>query len=351
MKVWAAVAVGAALAAAGLAAILAVLLVAAPARPPTAPEAPARSLVRGVNFTSWWHDEYGTAEAAGSFEGLAATGVRAVALIATQYQNSPHASRVTADPKRTPSDTALAIAATRARARGMTIRLRMLVDVRSGQPRVAISPADPEAWFASYGKRVRHYARLARRLSADSLEIGGELKQITGARNAGRWRRLVAIARGQFGGRVSYAANWDEVRQITWWDALDEIAVDAWFPLAYAPAPTEDAVVAAWRPHVRTLARLAARYRRPVVLSELGYSSSAGALIEPWRQGNSYSPDEQVTGLEAAFRALAGRRWLRAVYLWHWSADPAAGGPGDTDHTVQGKPAASVAGAWLRGRR
>jgi hypothetical protein len=350
VRTWAAVAVGAALAAAGLAAILAVLLVAAPARPPAAPETRPQGVIRGVNFTSWWHDEYANAEAAGSFEGLAATGVRAVALIATQYQDSPHASKVTADPERTPSDTALAIAATRARARGMSMRLRMLVDVKSGQPRVEIAPARPEAWFASYGERVRHYARLAHRLGADALEIGGELKQTTGARNAGRWRRLVAVAREEFGGRVSYAANWDEIRQITWWDALDEIAVDAWFPVAYAPSPTENDVVAAWQPHLETLSELATRFRRPVVLSELGYSSSAGALIEPWRQGNHYSAEEQVTGLEAAFRALAGRPWLRAIYLWHWNADPTAGGPGDTDHTFQGKPAASAAAAWLRGR-
>jgi hypothetical protein len=302
----------------------------------------------GFTFTAWWHDEYGGERAARSLAELAGTGARVVALVATSYQDTPDASFVGSDPERTPSDASLATAAALARAHGLRVRLRLLVDTRSGEPRVTIAPADPAAWFASYAQRVRHYARLARRIGARSLEIGAELKGVS--RDAERWRALVAVARSEFRGRVSYAANWDEVAQVTWWDAVDEIGVDAWFPLAAAPAPEEDAVVAAWQPHLDALGALAARFDRPVVFSELGYSSAAGALVEPWRRGDVYSAEEQVTALLAAFRALAGQPWVRAVYLWHWSANPDAGGPGDTDHTVQGKPAEGVVRAWLATR-
>jgi hypothetical protein len=333
------------------AAVVAVLalLALAPVRTASAPERPSAVAVRGVNFTAWWHDEYATPEAVRSLDALAAGGATAVALVVTQYQDSPAASSVAADPERTPSDAALRAIAASAKERGMRIRLRLLVDVRSGESRVTISPADPDAWFASYAQRVRHYAWLAGELGADTLEIGAELKGVS--KDAERWREVVAVARAAFGGRLAYAANWDEFKQVRWWDAVDEIGVDAWFPVAASADPAPSAVLAAWRPYLDALGAVAGRFRRPVVLSELGYSSSVGALIEPWRRGDEYSAKEQVTGLRAAFRALTGRRWLRAIYLWHWSADPEAGGPGDTDHTVQHKPAEALVRTWLRCRR
>ncbi|HEY3190071.1 MAG TPA: hypothetical protein VGJ70_21445, partial [Solirubrobacteraceae bacterium] len=51
------------------------------------------------------------------------------------------------------------------------------------------------------------------------------------------------------------------------------------------------------------------------------------------------SAEDQVIGLRAAFRALAPEPWFGGLYVWQWYVDPVAGGPGDTDHTVQHKPA------------
>jgi hypothetical protein len=324
-------------------AVAAALFAAAPAQAP-APCRLAPGKVRGIDFTSWWHDGYRTPSAMRSLDGLAATGANAVALIATQYQAGPTATTVARDPLRTPSDRALRRAAVHAQALGLQVRLRVIVDLEAGGSRTTIAPADKDAWFASYRRRIRHYARLAERLHVQTLEIGAELRSLTGPDDAGRWRRVIRVARRNFDGRLSYAANWDEYRQITWWRRLDEIAIDAYFPLADGPSPSEEAVIDAWssfhgQHYLDDLAALAERFHRRIVFAELGYPSSRGALITPWLAGDTYSAEEQVTGLDAAFRALAGRPWFAGAYVWHWSVDPSAGGPGDTDHTIQGKPA------------
>lgn len=317
---------------------------------------------RGIVFTGWWHDAYTSAGADASFAQLAATGANAVGLIATQYQASPDATEVVAHPERTPSDASLGAAVARARFAGLRVRLRVLIDIETGQPRVDIAPRDPAAWFASYRTRVLHYAAAAQAWGVDTLEIGAELPNLSGRAHSAQWRSLVRATRALFDGRLTYGANWNEYRQIRWWDALDEIGVDAYFPLATAPGPTEDQVVAAWRRFVdaegrvhrylRDLARVARRFRRQVVFSELGYPSAVGALIRPWEIGPVPSVSEQQVGLAAALRALAHRRWFRGLYVWHWFVDPAAGGPQDTDHTVQGKPAlATVAAAFARAAR
>ena len=74
--------------------------------------------------------------------------------------------------------------------------------------------------------------------------------------------------------------------------------------------------------------------------------------MRPWEIGLVPSMSEQQVGLAAALRALAHRHWFRGLYIWHWFVDPAAGGPQDTDHTVQGKPAlATLAAAFAQAAR
>lgn len=311
-----------------------------------APPVPA-SWAKGFVFTSWSRDGYASADAQRSLDALTSTGADAVALIATLYQDAPDSSEVGPDPERTPSARSLATAIERARAKGLRVRLRVPVDLRDGGVRSSISPADPRAWFASYGRWLRHYAAVAETAGADSLEVGVELERLSGAAYERRWRCLIARVRRVFDGRLSYAANWDEYQQVSWWDALDEIGIDAYFPLAEGPGSEVDAVVAAWRPYLDELDALQARFDRPISFSELGYTSTTMSLVHPWAPGDTYDGAEQQTGFIAAFRALAGRSWFGGVYIWHWSDDPDAGGPGDLDHTPQGKPAEGTIGQWF----
>jgi hypothetical protein len=311
-----------------------------------APPVPA-GWIKGFVFTAWSPDGYASDAAQRSLDAMTTTGPNAVALIATLYQDAPDSSEVGPDPERTPSAGSLATAIERARARGLRVRLRVPVDLRSGGLRSSIDPADPHAWFASYGRWLVHYARLAEAEGVDSLDVGVELAGLSGAAHERRWRCLIARVRRVFHGRLSYGANWDEYRQVGWWDALDEIGVDAYFPLAREPGAGVDAVVAAWAPYLDELEAVQARFRRPVVFSELGYTSTPLALVQPWAPGDTYDPAEQQTGFAAAFRALAGKSWFGGVYIWHWSDDPTAGGPGDLDHTPQGKPAEATIREWF----
>jgi len=45
------------------------------------------------------------------------------------------------------------------------------------------------------------------------------------------WRNLVWEVRTVFSGRVTYAANFDEYTDVTWWPYLDVMGINAYFPL------------------------------------------------------------------------------------------------------------------------
>ena len=78
------------------------------------------------------------------------------------------------------------------------------------------------------------------------------------------WRRIIARVRAIYRGPVTYGANFDEVFDVKFWDALDWIGVSAYFPLVDDASPDRESPARAWqRDPTRSRRRTRpARYRR-----------------------------------------------------------------------------------------
>jgi hypothetical protein len=79
---------------------------------------------------------------------------------------------------------------------------------------------------------------------------------------------------------VTYAANWDAYERTPFWDDLDLIGVDAYFPLSSDPDVSVGELVEAWEPVVSDLRTFAIRHDRPILFAEFGYRSVEGAAGE-----------------------------------------------------------------------
>lgn len=316
---------------------------------------------QGFNFTTWSTDEYAGAPAHESLRRLAATGANSIALIPTWYQRSRRSTRIAPDSDTSPTDQSLAVIIARAKEHGLRVFLRPVVDTQDGTARAALQPRSVGAWFRSYSRFIQHYADLAERLDVDMVSVGLEYRSLDGPARTADWRRVIRTVRARFSGRLTYGANgadaWTRVR---FWDALDVIGIDAYFPLSNRGTPRKAEIVRRWsrftdrfgvtHHYLRRMGELARRQRKPIVFSELGYPSSAHALATPWRKGGRFSGAAQRRAFQAAFEALAPRRWFHGLYIWEWSADPRSGGRGESGHTPQGKPAATSIAAWFGGR-
>jgi hypothetical protein len=204
-------------------------------------------------------------------------------------------------------------------------------DIRMG------NDADWRSFMANYRHYVLHYARLAADTGADILCIGTELAQASRAACiAGEWRALAKEVHSIYSGPLTYAAHHTEVEEVTFWDSLDYIGIDGYYPLAELPAALDD------------LEHLSARCNRPVIFTEAGFASSPYALTEPWRPGPYQAPqdsvrlDLQAKGWETLLTELWRRNFVWGVYVWKWHPNGAWGGPANADHTPQGKPALDV---------
>ncbi len=197
--------------------------------------------------------------------------------------------------------------------------------------------ADWRAFIANYRPYVLHYARLAAETDADILCIGTELAQASRAAViAGEWSALLEETRTIYSGPLTYAAHHTEVVEVPFWDNLDYIGVDGYYPIAKLPAALED------------LEHLSVRWNRPVIFTEAGFASSSYALTEPWRAGPYRAPgdsvrlDLQAEGWETLLAELWRRDFIWGVYVWKWHPNPTWGGSTNADHTPQGKPALDV---------
>lgn len=219
------------------------------------------------------------------------------------------------------------------------------------------SEEDWARWFASYRHFVLHYAALAERLDIAVFCIGTELHR-TVLERPEDWRRLIAEVRRVYSGRLTYAANWHrEVEDVSFWDALDLIGVQGYFPLAGTTAPTVEELEAAWRPHVATLEKLSRRHRRPILFTEVGYVSRPGTAADPWRwperprreSSDATGLEAQARAYEAFFRTFWHRPSVAGAYFWKWHPEPPSGT--SEDFSPQGKPAERVLARWYGDKR
>jgi hypothetical protein len=219
--------------------------------------------------------------------------------------------------------------------------------VRDGWPGDIVMKSDTawQNWFKNYEKFIVHYARLAQKNNIEIFCVGTELQQTT--KREKEWRTLIAKIRSVYNGKLIYAANFhEEYEHIKFWDALDYIGVQAYFPLAKnQQAPLSD-LVKNWSEPLAAVERVHKKYNKPVVFTEIGYRSDADAAIEPWRwpqeaSGIKISNEAQANCYQAFFKAAWNKSWLAGVYFWKWYPH----GPrrmATLDFTPQGKPAEKV---------
>lgn len=215
-----------------------------------------------------------------------------------------------------------------AKARGLSVLLIPHLWVETGGWRGEIDPRSDEGWaayHASYRTFVSTWARAAEEFGADAFSIGVECKSWSG-RFGQYWSELIGTVRAEFSGQLTYSANWDEAEDVLFWDSLDLVGINAFYPLADRDGAS-DAEYA--RGAARALERagsLGALVGKPVLFVEIGYTTRANAAVEPWlwpdeMDGVAVDEWEQARALSALMSAGASQPWLAGMFIWRYYAN------------------------------
>lgn len=240
------------------------------------------------------------------------------------------------------TDESLAAVTKQAHELGLKVMLKPHVWGRGELSMETWTDAQWRAWFDDYRRFVEHYATIARDAKVDAFSIGNEQK--VSSRNEQEWRAIIARVRAIYKGPVTYGANWDEVFDVKFWDALDFIGVSAYFPLVDSPGPTRQELVAAWQPWLEKLEALSGEWQKPVVFTEIGYRSSDHAAWRQWelKRDAPVNLDAQRAAYEAFFEAVWPQPWFGGAYPWKWQSYPNHSGPQNNDYFLDNKPAEEV---------
>jgi hypothetical protein len=300
----------------------------------------------GFNLIEVPGHPFGGASAERALANAKLAGATAVAIVPFLWQASPSSPDLARGTDMT--DMQLRAAIRDAHELGLTVLVKPHVWVpQSWAGTVAMnSEVTWRAWFVNYQRAIEHIVGIAEEERAEAFAIGTELD---GTAQRPEWRALIDATRNLFSGRLLYVAhNVEGAETIPFWDQLDFIGVSL-----YPPLGNDDD--RAYRLGVmRTVAdrldALAARTGKSIVIGEVGLRSAQGGAAKPWESAEERvaAPDPMLQDeVLTDWLAMLDRPAIKGILIWRWLTDPDAGGIGDTDFTVQGKPAeVTLRRAW-----
>lgn len=202
-------------------------------------------------------------------------------------------------------------------------------------------------WESDYKKYILHYAEIAEKFDVEMLCIGTEYKIAATKRDA-FFKKLIAEIKTIYNGKITYAANWDNFQNITFWNDLDYIGIDAYFPLAKNQHAEKMELDLAWKDIMNQLQSFSKKHNKQILFTEFGYKSTNFTAWNQWELDN-INDNEQVniTAQNNAYLALFencwDKNWLAGGFLWKWYPnDSNAGGLTNSDYTPQHKPVEKI---------
>ena len=202
-------------------------------------------------------------------------------------------------------------------------------------------------WEDRYRKYILHYAQLCEQINSPVFCIGNEFYESTTHRTA-FWEDLILKVRAVYTGKITYGANWDrEVEAITFWDQLDYIGIQAYYPLTGSDEPEKEEIKQGWQKHLDTIEKISQQYNKPVIFTELGYKSTVDAARIPWewesRTGDFFkkiSWSTQRKCYEVFFSTVWEKSWFKGAWLWQWRGEsPNTVNPANRTFSTRKKPA------------
>ncbi len=278
---------------------------------------------------------------------IAGTGATCVSLQAIYRMERHDSNEVIRHPTSSPTDEALLRTFRQAKVRGLrmmffpTINLRAEADNEKWW-RGNIKPRDWDAWWKNYTAFNVRLAELAQQGGVEWYSVGTEMASTQPFPD--RWCALVDAVRQVFHGKVVYSVNFDSHDTFTFGSCLDVIGINTYDPIAkYDEYPRPEQIRDEWWWIVNKARTLQARFKRPVMITEVGYPSVAHAHVGPWDFRTEKPLDlalqnELMRGAIGVLRNWSdGEAVFYYLYGEHLNQKP-VGGPQDRTYAIWGKP-------------
>ena len=208
--------------------------------------------------------------------------------------------------------------------------------------------ADWDQFFHEYYKWIRHYAFLAEIHEMDGLSIGVEFTKAT-LGHPEAWRTIIANLRGLFSGDLTYCANWgEEFENIEFWDDLDFIGLNSYYPLSKADNPSDEELLAKFDTIRTKIVKVHEQFQKPIVFTEIGFRS----IDHPWKNPHAEA-DESINQMaqqrcyEVIFKGIENEPWCQGILWWKFPSYLGYRGTDNNAFTPNNKLAEETVRTWF----
>lgn len=217
-----------------------------------------------------------------------------------------------------------------AHAQGLKVFLVPHLWVETGGWRALMDPGDEagwKRWAESYRHFVLTWAEVAKEGGAEMMSIGVEMRSFLTTGRAAMFFPIIDEVRKVYPGLLTYSANWDDAADTLIWDKLDLIGINAFYPLADKDGASRQALMEGGKRVEEGLRKLAEAHRKPIVLTEIGYTTRRDPAIRPWEWPDGMKDvqideEAQAQAYEAIIAPLLDSRFVTGFFVWRYYADP-----------------------------
>jgi hypothetical protein len=316
---------------------------------------PAEGVVpfqKGFGYATWSFDGYQSEFSDESLLAIKDTGTEWVSILVTWYQNTCWSGDIHPTSK-TPTDESIVHVIRKVHSLGMKVMLKPHLDIldeSDGSWRGEIGclrESDWDNWFEDYTNFVMHYVDIAAKEKVEIFCVGTELSTAATAKGY-MWESLIGKVRSRYSGLLTYAAHWDRYQDIRFWDKLDMVGINAYFPLTKKMAPSYEELVDALKERVEEIDDFQELVDKPIILPEIGCASADGAAIRPWEhvQRSEVNLTLQQDYYRAIMETFWPKQWFYGLYWWYWGTNVKMGGEYNRGFTPQNKPAQETVKVW-----
>lgn len=177
----------------------------------------------------------------------------------------------------------------------LKIMLKPEIQIADGSSWVNLYPSNLSQWFESYSNMLLFYANLSQTLEIDAISIGLELYALTTSdATIPYFTQVIDSIRDVYTyGKLTYSSLYSkEYKLVPWWNKLDWIGIDAYFPLYNTISITHDSLtvesmIKSWNHWLNVINEWKLSNNDTIgnmslVFTEIGYPSYREASLAPW---------------------------------------------------------------------
>lgn len=169
-------------------------------------------------------------------------------------------------------------------------------------------------WFEAYQNYILSFAKLSQQHELPVFCLANEMHSLW-VEHPDWFLELIDSCRANFSGKLVYGANWDEYHKFPFWNKLDYIGVNGYFPLE-----NKEKAPAKWKAIFEEINHLADSLNKSVLFTEIGYRSIENPFKTPWEsyteEASNYQA--QADAWNIFLEEVKLQPTVAGVFVWKW---------------------------------